>query len=376
MKLTSNNYLSTNFKGYDAVPIQGLYMQGLTKPAERRIFKEMKKIAKQEGFDLFVNENNSKISKQLTSNEKPDLFLSIWGQDNKSFVENNNGDVLILSNSKERLSEDFDFGEFNDFKLKQEKYMPRGGNYFLGQKQNGEKWLLINTMSLCDDEAFKRFGDKPTIAHLNGLFDVKPENIFLINEFSFDLDEVVRPLGYPYILVNDYEAALKNVEKMQEKFPKSLFIYQLLKKHIEKQLQYEALNFPESCDERIARLKSYGFEPIKIAGQYYDGINFLNAIAYKNDDDSISYITNSTKHSCPELEYLEELFEKDLKAKAPSVKNIYFVSGGKRKETESEYFLLYSKGFNENNTIMNILANRLGGIHCMCAEIPLFKNFK
>ena len=32
-----------NFKGYDAIPLQGLYMQGIVTPEEQKIFKEMKK---------------------------------------------------------------------------------------------------------------------------------------------------------------------------------------------------------------------------------------------------------------------------------------------------------------------------------------------
>lgn len=79
--------------------------------------------------------------------------------------------------------------------------MPRGGNYYLGYKPEGEKWLLINSMSITDEKSFDTFGDTPTKKHLCELFDVKPENIYVINEFTSDLDEYVRPIRFPNILV-------------------------------------------------------------------------------------------------------------------------------------------------------------------------------
>ena len=119
------------------------------------------------------------------------------------------------------------------------------------------------------------------------------------------------------------------------------------------------------------KLKQFGFNPIKIAGKYADDINFINALAFENSNGKLLYITNSTKHSTPELEYLEKLFEEDLRGKVTNIGDIYFVSGGKREETQ-EFF---SRGFAKGNVIMDVLANRLGGIHCMCSEIPNFDIF-
>ena len=102
--------------------------------------------------------------------------------------------------------------------------------------------------------------------------------------------------------------------------------------------------FCESCDERCQKLKQFGFNPIKIAGKYADDINFMNALAFENSNGKLLYITNSTKHSTPDLEYLEA----------------------------QEFF---SRGFAKGNVIMDVLAKRLGGIHCMCSEIPNFDIF-
>ena len=94
-------------------------------------------------------------------------------------------------------------------------------------------------------------------------------------------------------------------------------------------------------------------------------------VLFENSNGKLLYITNSTKHSTPELEYLEKLFEEDLRGKVTNIGDIYFVSGGKREETQ-EFF---SRGFAKGNVIMDVLANRLGGIHCMCSEIPNFDIF-
>ena len=123
------------------------------------------------------------------------------------------------------------------------------------------------------------------------------------------------------------------------------------------------------------KLKQSGFNPIRIAGRYSRDINFMNALAFKNNKNGISYITNSTKNSYPELAYLETLFEKDLKKIVPDLTNTYFVSGGEMRKKESVqglFDIMLDRGLKKRNVIMDLLANRGGGIHCMTAEIPEF----
>lgn len=99
---------------------------------------------------------------------------------------------------------------------------------------------------------------------------------------------------------------------------------------------------------------------------------------FKNNNNKISYITNSTRGSYPELEYLERLFEEDIRTKVPNFGHIYYVSGGEKEQkviNHSDGFCIdLSHGFDKDNAIMDILANRNGGIHCMTAEIPDFNN--
>lgn len=365
-----------NFTGYDALPLQGLYMQGLTTVQEQKIFREMKNIAKEEGLDLFINQNNKKIEKNILKDSDVDNQLSIWAQDNKAFVKNKDG-KNILWNAKESILKNI--FPFNDYKINSKKYMPRGGNYFLGF-DNNKKWMLINSIEIYSDESFQNFGDKPTMKHLCDLFEVSPENIFTLNEFLCDLDETVRPVGYPYILVNDYSEVLKNIEKMKKEFPNNNEFYDVLKANVLKNLNFEKSNpKSESTETMVKKLEGYGFKPIKIGGKYFDDINFMNAIAFKKEDGKVSYITNSTKHSSRELEYLEKLFQEDLIKKFPNIGKMHFVSGGRHTPVRNNNpcaFLYGLRGFKQCNEIMNILADRLGGIHCICSEIPKFISLK
>jgi len=358
-----NNNQNCSFKGYDVIRLKGLYMQGLIKPGEKRIFNEMAKIAKEEHLDLFINQNNTKISKNLSDNIIPDYTLSIWGQDRKAFVKQKGVDT-ILENTKEKVFSSSDFFPIGNYKIQAKEYIPRGGNYYIGYKENGEKWAIVNSMEIY--EHFDKLSDKPTKELFCKLFDIKSQNIFMVNEFFRDLDEVIRPIGYPYVLVNDFSENLKNIDKLEMKFPDSKDIIAKLRKY---SMQTVMVNLAET-------LKNYGFIPINIGGFYSENINFLNALAFKNKNNKISYITNSTKESCPELEYLEELFEKDIRAKVKDIEKVYFVSGGIKEIVQTNNndmftLTLPSQGSEYDNTIMDILANRHGGIHCMTAEIPV-----
>lgn len=366
-----NNKVSTiNFKGYDAVPLRALYMQGMTKRGERIIVQQMKKIAEQEGVELIVNNPIKKPTDDLKTIYNK--MLSIWGQDRKAFVQNRFGKQLLWS-TKEVVDDENIKPYFADFEINAESYMPRGGNYYVGYKENGEKWLLINGFSLVDQNSFDEFGDEPTEEHLKDLFDVKTENIIKLYDISNDIDEIVRPVGYPYILVNDYNLSFENLEKMYQKFPQSIDIYDEIKKFLTSKIKAtsECSAFP-AADKICKELEEFGFVPIRIGARYSKDINYMNAIAMKNKNNNITYITNSTKKSYPELEYLEKLFDAELRSKVPKIDTTYYVSGGKRTAFERELEQDFSRGFQFRNVIMDILANRLGGIHCMTAEVPDF----
>ena len=368
------NTQNTSFKGYDAIPLRAFYMQGIKKRGEAKIFSEMKNIAKKEGLDIFLNQDCEKISSELKEKVPHVVRISLWGQDNKAFIKNKDGKIILWNGNESPMIQE-DLGELSDFKIDIKNYFPRGGNYYLGYKPNGEKWLIINSMSVTSEEGFEKYFDMPTKKHLCEKFDVKPENICMLTDIANDIDEVVRPIGYPYILVNDYKLSLKNLEKMKRSGIKNPETYYEPWNYINKMIQEESTDVVFNCDEVCNKLKKFGFKPIRIGGRYNYDINYMNALAFQNNRGGISYITNSTKGSYPELEYLEKLFEKDLRGKVPKISDTYFVSGGKRTEREknsNSYSALYGRGLKDRNVIMDILANRQGGIHCMTAEVPRF----
>ena len=377
-----NKSTQLNFKGYDLIPLRGLYMQGIRKNGEADIYSEIKDIALKEGFDVFVNQECKKITKDLNKRASYDMRLSLWGQDYKSFVKNKKG-KCILWNTKEQSMKNNRTGELSDYNICESSSLPRGGNYFLGFKENGEKWILINGSTITQEEYLGTSENKTTTRLIREFFDVKQENIFFLTDYESDLDEIIRPIGYPYILVNDYKLCLDNIEKMRKQFPDSEQLYDDLKNYIEKKNPLNVSKKVEpSCKELCDKLTYYGFKPIRIAGRFHDDINYMNAFAIQNNKNKISYITNSTKYSYPELEYLENLFEEDLRSKVSGISDVYFVSGGPfNLNLKPKFFdIVIEFGLKTRNVIMDILANRSGGIHCMCAEIPDFakleKTFK
>ena len=370
---TYNNKVT--FKGYDAIPLKGFYMQGLTETVEQNIFNEMKAIAEKENLELYLNLNNKKILKSIPKIFEKDPTLSIWAQDNKAFVENSKG-KQILCNSKEKILPSSKLSVLGDYETNIAPFMPRGGDYYLGDTENNEKWLLINGFHVANKNSFKKFGDEPTADILCKIFGVKPENIFKLNIFGADLDEVVRPIGFPYILVNDYSKSEIMLNKVKEAYPEAKESCDLMSDYIKNKMESEkALKLDP--DYICKKLEEYWFKPIRIGAGFSQAINFINAIALKNNDNKITYITNSTKHSSPELEYLEELFDKELRKSVENIKNTYYVSGGINNEKQNEDIDIFSKilsmhSMPKENGIMNILDNRRGGIHCMTAEIPKF----
>jgi len=372
MNYSINNNI--NFKGYDAIKLKGLYMQGFTKNNELGICRQMRKIAEKEHLDFFINQNNTAIKKDIEEGLTPasPYSLPYWGQDRKTFLRNDADGDIIMFNYKDRpiqLPE-----ELSAYTVHTRRILPRGGNYFIGYKPTDKKWMIIsqNTVADCvlDSEENINMPEAISIENIKDVYGVEKENIYVTKFISWDLDMLIRPIGYPYVLINSADETLKNIKKMHEKFPQSKEIYE--------KLLYFSKSYisPHQGDELYECLENFGFKPIKIGGFYSEDICFMNSVAFKNDNNKISFISNSTQYSCPELEYLQELFEQDLREKVPEIENIYFVSGGKTAQPTFEFDIrkLSKTRFNDyhNNVIMDFLGERLGGIHCMTAEIPNF----
>lgn len=315
-----------NFNGYDALPLKNIYLErSYCEP----FIDEMKDIAKTEGFGIKTAYDHDK-----------------WIQDDKTIIEKDGKPYLIANGD---VSNNF-FSELNQQGIKGEKSYDflTGGDTFIGKFPNGEKWMLSG-------ELIKAGCNKKSISDA---YEIKEENIFSIPKQNYHLDTFIRPINYPFVLVNDFNLVDKNIHKISqnsEKFSEFIQEYNSFKRSLNKHY----------CGANIIckALEGIGFVPIRIAGVYGPKVNFLNAIVNKHKNGTISYITNSSKDENFEFyTKMQEMFEKDLRDKIPDISRVYFVEG-----KNSDY-----QG-HCGNYMMSTLYWQGGGIHCMSLEEPNFK---
>lgn len=335
------NTVNQNFKGYDATQLRALHIA--TKWG--KIKDELTEISKVEGFEI-----------------KESDFNGSFNQDFKVILENEGIKKLVVNESKgffepylDRISADYQMPVCLLNRLDKASGFITGGNFFLGKMPNGENYMLVSATE------FRHNQDKSAISKL---YNVKKENIHFIAHQDYHLDMSVRPIGYPYVLVNDPNAVLKNKEKAK----------------INKGVKNKSVKKPKKPQDEIDKLQQYayqkclqdlenaGFKPITIAGIYDLDVNFINAIVNKHPDNTISYITNSSKCDNIYTSKYQKIFERDLKRKldelakidpnAPKLRNIYFVQG---------------QSYGSQNEVMNNLMEGAGGVHCMCLEEPKFE---
>ncbi len=316
----------TAFKGYDAAPLKRIYIeQEYSKPFE----EELRAAAKAENIRVATIYDNLK-----------------WVQDDKTIIEKVGGPFFIAT------------GKVGDNCLVQmrSKYkMPAartpdfliGGNVFIGKLPNGEKWLLSGEHNTTQD-----------VESIAKTYEIKPENIHFLPQQNYHLDMFMRPVGYPFVLVNDPKLVLENIEKLdgtekeKEEFKRSIKRYYKLQ---------DSLGY-SSAEGTIKKLEELGFVPIRIAGDYGEAFNFMNAIVNMHNDGKISYITNSSKCTNKLHSSIEKIFADDLREKVPFLDKIYFISG---KSTPAY----------DTNYMMDALMYGGGGIHCMTMEEPNFKTW-
>jgi len=315
-----------NFKGYDAVPLKNLYCHNIQIDG---IGDAMREIGKKEGFGVrevyagylhFLQDESVIVEKD----KKPYCLC-----------RDRDSDLIYEMKNEHQLN-----GEYS-------RIVPTGGQTFIGKLPNGDKWMLASKEDL---------EGNVTIDELSQKYGINKENIHLIPNQMFHVDMSIRPVGYPYVLVNDPEMAEENLREIwNEKQPSS----------IEELDVYGYNNFLKkypracSCDEMCSALEEAGFVPIRIGGVYGKSVNFMNAIVNKHIDGTISYITNSSVHNYyPEYIELQHKFETDLREKIPNIDKVYFVEG--KNESRSQCYT------------SEILQYKNGGIHCMMLEEPDF----
>ncbi len=351
-----------NFKGYDAAPLKNVYMHCAS--SKNGVFNEMKTVADKENFNL-LGYFQGRFIDFMPDNYHQNCML--WAQDDKFFTEEKSKPKLLLDKEECASCEGFASALEKKKGIKTEtpeKFLA-GGNMFMGKNEKGEKWLLvgideiIDPMHSSETSIYQEMEQEKAINKISKIYNVKPENITILKQPNYHLDMAIRPIGYPYILVNDSKLVLENIRNNKKLFPE--YIEKTAKEYYGNMYRYGYAN----CDETIKQLEGAGFKPIRIAGDWAyttTGINYMNALVNKHNDGTFSYITNSTRHT--RYEELDEMFEKDLRRVAKNLDKIHFVSG---KPAKTMYI--------GSNGTMDTLKRLNGGIHCMSLEEPDFKKW-
>ena len=344
-KIMKIQFSPQNFKGYDATPIKSLYLGTPTCDPDLDVIEDIKDVAKREGIKTYLLTSDNIFEDEIPDNWVGG-YMDPWNQDKMLFLENNKKVEVHAADGLWGLPH----------KLSQ-KFLTRGikesdvwlktacGNYFVGKKENGEKYILAGEASEIDAKK---------IAEIQ---KIKPENIHIIPQSAFHIDMIVRPIGYPYILVNDEEKVEENIENLNATNSVKNNSKILAKKY----RSDISRNGKQVSGKEIAKiLESQGFKPILIGGLYSYGANFMNAIIHKRNDGNLVYITNSAENlgKGRAEEQLQKMFEKDLRKKVPNIAKVDFILG---KE---------ARFFGENNIFNYLISD--GGVHCMCAEEPDF----
>lgn len=319
------NLPKISFKGYDAAPLKSLYLE---ESHSGPIEKEMEEIGKKE---------NIEIRYYPCSN--------MWAQDDKAVIEREGRPFILAAEDIEPQvlkSIKQDYGIDGDWDY---GYLT-GGNTYIGKYPNGDRWLI--TGEELDDNY---------INYISEGYKIKKENIHQIPKPDFHIDMGIRPIGYPDVLVNDPKIAEENLKKLDD----GSRAYKEFKRTFDRVKYFYETNY-DSADKICEELKKLGFNPIRIGGVYYNGINFMNAIVNKHQDGTMTYISNSSECKNHIYTKLQKVFEKELKEKAPMITNCCFVKGEVPRHAR----------FVEKSYMLDSLKFYHGGIHCMTMEEPDF----
>lgn len=344
MKITKqNNYIYSNnqpkrssFRGQIAAPIKELHIPADYSPKFKPFLEELnQKCGKY--FKIIVQTSEGLVADfnklNFTSTGYLEEALGFkWGQDNKIFLGKDKLGVFTKSQSYSGVAE---LAQNLGLEKKYIDLNIEGGNCFLGKKQNGEDFALVGKNAL-KSTTKEKFAD---------VLEINKKNLHVISQPDFHIDLGIRPLVYPYVLVGDPKLTIDLA--MKNNFEKSQIDF--LKRANKFWLKAESNEKYSTPDEVIRELKSQGFKTIKVPGLLASDprLNFMNALVHQNDNGDLIYITNKTNVGARFGIDFENIFEKHLKSKVPSVKEILFIEGD---------------GF-----VQGSLCNG-GGIHCLSAE--------
>lgn len=409
---------SSSFKGYIACPIKELHFQPDVKGSNLDIIRHVHGLGEKYGFKVVVQ-----TAKRIYGGAerflkfKMDMFgaaYNVWGQDNKVFLykPNLNGNLaeVLSENGLVRNSEGnivkYLSSAVNVNYEKMRSYLD-GGNFFLGKDAEGKMFAIVGEDSI-SKTAKKIVAEENNIncktkemaiglqGHINRIFlkkspeylekaknavasdlGLKTKDLKIIPQPDFHIDMQVRPLEYPYVLLNDPSMVYEMVNSKLKESPPNILQEQL--ENLTCGIRYSRYS---SVDKVHKSLESHGFKVIRVPGvvQTIDNpflkniadidppldtlneANFMNAVVHKTADGKLVYITNKSPKNIYGIDF-NEMFRSYIEKNVPMIDKFEFVSGQELpsgKETSISHLLKFHKG----------------GIHCMSAERPDFENWK
>lgn len=360
-----------NFTGLDARPIKALVIRDIgAGKSFTKLVNEISDIGEKSGFDVFV-QNSEKIMKGREYKFNPfkvlpNEFYFPWAQDNLTFLPNGKMLANYFLKSINQVVENFTQRPLVDL-----KHHIQGGNFFI--VNNNKK----NSLLLGKDELEYYNLDK-----IKKELDV--ENIYPISQPDFHIDLGIRPLKNKVVLVNDdnmLSEALHNAITNAKEFAYKNCDAEVREvQHILEEMKEvfeigRLKNEYKNTEKIIQELQDYGFKTVRVPGcfnraSFYGDVNdenhymanFMNAIVHEKSDGSLVYITNKSllddmAHITPEVEKkigfsFHSLFKNSIKDYVKP-EDIYFVSG--------------------DGYVPMSLERSQGGIHCLCAEVPVIE---
>lgn len=302
MKIDSKNNYMPHFKGYDARNLSGVFV------TDPECAKELKRISKDCGFDVFTPTIASKsIKKECAELVKGNKLL--WAQDYMTVISDK---AVIFDNSRDFLKRVLRAS--SDGLMKTHKLQPvkvdthiRGGNFFICDNVDGKKKLLINENKMLYDDKLLKL--------VYGVDEVCP-----IPKLDYHLDLFIRPLTDGKVLVADENMTKEGLEKGIIKLQEYIKTHPEDKEQIEQVIEQIGLQLekfeitqefapykaPEILPKVVQALENYGFTPIRVPGTYY----YLKPI--KNEDkakecvenfnNNLAYMKNFAEGQSPEFQ--------------------------------------------------------------------------
>ena len=292
------------FKGCDARRLKGVFV------TDGDCAREIRKIVDYYNLDVYTPQIASKsIQKDYFSLNKENKLL--WAQDYFTFIKDK---AVLFDYSREflqRVLRGCADGIKRQLKLEPLKSVPhiRGGNFYICDVNGTRKLLIAEDKLILPEEALKLFHDV--------------DEICPIPKLDYHIDLFLRPLDNGNVLLADNKSTVNSLNRLSSEY-KSLIentelsivekeayqkIIDSIKWAIKKfdyTQQYDKYKPQEKTEQIVESLKKYGFNPIRVPGNYY----YLEGIKSKekeqqqlmNFENNMQAIENYSKAYSPEFQ--------------------------------------------------------------------------